>query len=143
MKQALAVLASILFIPVSSAFSQPTTVTYDAVVKWAYGPKASVFSPGERVVISYVLDPSVPDRDQDPLRGFFYGAVPEISVSFPGSSIFLITDSRRRSAAQTFNNVTDAASGYWSDQFAVRGWPMTSSSSLVGGESVDGSKWAS
>jgi hypothetical protein len=108
MKQAFAVLALILVIPASSAFSQPTTISYDAVVTYSWGLHATVFSVGDEVVISYTLDPSVADINPnpgDPVAGSFPNAVLALSVSFPSIGVSAVAGAAGK--AQTFDNVVD------------------------------------
>jgi hypothetical protein len=125
MKKLFAVLVLICVIPASSVFSQePTTISYDAVVTQAWNPNASYFAPGTRVVVSYTLDPSVPDSNGDGKLGYFPNGVVALSVSFPDLGIFAIAGSA--GALQTFDNTLDTTSGKTSDQVFFWGGPLSS-----------------
>jgi hypothetical protein len=133
MKRAFVVLALMLMIP-ANAFSQAgTTISYNAVVTFASGPHSAVFPAGERVVISYTLNPLVADSNSDPQYGFFSNAVLSLSVSFPNIAVFAVAGPA--GTAQTFDNVVDIPSGKWTDGVFFFGGPI-SSTSLLGGEPI-------
>lgn len=109
-------------------------LSYDAVVTFSGGIHSSLFPAGERVLISYTLDPLVADSNSDSQRGLFDSPVLSLSVSFVDLGIFANSGSAGR--AQTFNNVVDSGSGRLSDQVFLFGGPISSASSL-GGESIN------
>ncbi|HKP67724.1 MAG TPA: hypothetical protein VJV05_00485 [Pyrinomonadaceae bacterium] len=130
MKQAL--LFAILALPllVGNAVSQ-STVSFDVEVTTTEGPHASLFPAGERLLITYSLDPAAVDSNPDLARGIYNNAVLSVSVSFPGLSISANTGSA--GLAQTFNDVGTCKI---SDQVFIHGGPIISATPL-GGENVD------
>src|SRR5687768_9668091 len=102
MKRVLLFVLLILPLMVGTALSQ-ATISYDVEVTTAQGPHASLFPAGERLLITYSLDPSTVDSEADPARGLFFNAVQSMSISFPGISIFANTGAA--GLAQTFNDI--------------------------------------
>jgi len=122
------VLVCATFLPVEAA-----TQSYNAVVTFSSGPQSALVPAGERVVISYTLDPLAVDSNADPQLGQFRNAVLSLSVTFPDLEVFAIAGPTGN--AQTANNIKDQTTGNLSDQVAFFGGPVFFSS-LLGGESI-------
>ncbi len=127
MKPAVLLLALLSLGPVSSAFAQ--TFPYDARVTSAIGDDAAAFSPGDRILISYTLDPSAADIYSDPSAGIFVDAVLSLSVSLPDKGISVVTGAS--GTAQTFNNFPNGPT-LLTDQVYIIGGPVSSASMLGG-----------
>jgi len=112
-----------------SGSAEAVTLKYDAVVTFSIGPHSSVFHAGDKLVISYTLDPHVLDAVSDPKRGVFPSAVLSMSVTFPDRGVFAVAGPS--GSAQTFDNFVDP-SGQWSDQIFFFGGPISSASRLDG-----------
>lgn len=106
------------------------TFRYDAVVTFLHGPHSTVFRVGERVVISYTLNPRVVDADRDPRHGVFHKAVQALSVSFPDSGI--VAAQGPGGGVGTFDNVVDPSSGALTDQVFLNGGRISRTSLLEG-----------
>ena len=130
MKRALLLAILALALTAANAIAQ-TTVSYDVEVTTAQGPHASLFPAGERLLLSYSLDPAATDSNADPKLGVFNNAVVSMSISFPGISISATTGAA--GLAQTFNNVGTCKI---SDQVFIHGGPIISATPL-GGENVN------
>jgi hypothetical protein len=103
---------------------------YYAKVISSNGINSSLFTPGDLVEISYILNPSVADSNNDAQIGFYSNAVTYLSVTFPNIGISVRTGPSGN--AQIFNNVVDSSSGKISDQVFFFGGPVLSSSQLGG-----------
>lgn len=132
MKRLLAILAVIVGIPVTSAFSQ-TTVSYTGTVTFVSGVDAGTFAGGDSLTLSYTVNGGVADTNPDPTAGFFPNAVTAFSLSFPGRGVSATAGAAGN--VQTFDNA-DSGGGQISDQVFFFGGPITTSSNL-GGVPID------
>ena len=131
MRRVLLCAAIILPLISGSAMAQ-TTISYDVeVTSTGGGPHASLFPIGQRLLVTYTLDPAATDSSADPARGVFSNAVLSMSISFPGTPISASTGAA--GTAQTFDNV---GACQVSDQVFIHGGPIISATPL-GGENVD------
>jgi hypothetical protein len=89
-------------ISASSAFAQ-NTFRYEAEVTSVFGPHSRTFSSGDKVNISYTLNPAVADTNADLKQGFFTGAGTGMSVSFPGLGMSATAGAAGN--AQTFDDI--------------------------------------
>lgn len=109
------------------------TISYEAIVTSASGPHSSVFPAGERMTLTYTLDPGAADSNSDPNEGFFSGAVLSTEVAFP--DIGVSANSGPANSVQTLNNWVSSTSGRTIDTVFIHGGPI-SSASLLDGESI-------
>ena len=129
MKRAGILLSLILIITAAEAFSQ-VTIRYEGVVSYAFGLHGDLIPAGERVVVTYTLDPSEPDVNSDPNRGDYANAVLSMSVDFPDLGIFAHAVPPTGELANLGNDMVCGAA--LCDSLQFRSGPVTSSRSLGG-----------
>src|SRR5690349_2814633 len=109
-----------LFLSLSMAVPiRAATFKYDAVVTFVHGPHSAVFRVGERVIISYTLNPRVTDADRAPSHGVFHKAVQGLLVSFPDSGI--AASQGPGGGVGTFDNFVDPTYRTLTDQVLLSG----------------------
>jgi len=118
------------FISLSARSIEAITYSYDAIIDASFGPHSAMFRAGEKVVITYTLDPLAVDTNSNPQYGTFINAVLSMTISFPNTGVLAVAGPA--GTAQTFDNVIDQPSGQWADGIYLFGGPISSSSSLDG-----------
>jgi len=109
-------------VPVSAA-----RISFSTVVAGSFGPFAGTFTPGEVAIVSYELDPSVPDRNPAPNAGFYFNATLALTFEFPDRGL---TIDFAQGNVQTFDNTANP-----DDQVFIFG-SVNQNNSMLGGETV-------
>ncbi len=115
-------------VPVSAA-----RISFSTVVAGSFGPFAGTFTPGEVAIVSYELDPSVPDRNPAPNAGFYFNATLALTFEFPDRGL---TIDFAQGNVQTFDNTANP-----DDQVSIIG-SVNQNNSMLGGETITNTELA-